>query len=143
MLSLNNNIESKTMKTTTILLFILILGTQVFSQTFDEKKAWVREKYSDVENNPTNYGKTYVVQPDPDYPPHRYYHFLLNSEDELIKAYSGFGEEGYSDEETYYFDDGKLFFGVLCSSPLPSGVHPVIDPGRIFSSPPVCPPVLC
>ena len=99
------------MKNLTVLFFILIFALTVCSQTFEEKKSYVREKYSEIENNLVNYTeKTYLEQPDENYPPSAYYDFWFNSENKVVKARLTMGEEGYSDEENYYFDNGKLFF---------------------------------
>ncbi len=99
------------MKTSTIFTLLLIISMQVFSQTFDEKKDWVREKYSAVENNLENFTKKeYINQPDKNYPPIGYYEFYFNSKNQLVKATYSMGEEGYSYEENYYFENEKLFF---------------------------------
>ena len=35
---------------------------------------------------------------------------MFNSKNEVVYAYYSLGEEGYSNEEKYYFDNRKLFF---------------------------------
>lgn len=99
------------MKTLYISAFWLVAAMPLFAQTFDEKKQWVREKYTQVETNLDNFTKkSYLDQPDPDYPPMGYYYFWYNSENQVVKAIYSMGEEGYSDERNYYFSEGKLFF---------------------------------
>lgn len=92
-----------------ILAFFLVL--RAGAQTYDEKISSVRKQYYEIENNISDYIlKDYVYSPDTNYPPAAYYKFWYTADGHLAKAQKAMGEEGYYDEENYYFNSGELIF---------------------------------
>ena len=99
------------MKNLMTLFFLSIFISTAFAQNFDEKKASVREKYSEIEKNLEKYKKKeHQELASEGMPPVTYYNFWFNSDNKLVKANYSVGEEGYGTEKTYYFSEGKLFF---------------------------------
>ncbi len=93
------------------LIFLFFLVLQGVSQNFNEKKTFVREKYIDIENHLKEYTKTsYIDQPVENQPPVGYYYFWKNSNNQIVKIYWEFGEEGYGESQSYYFFNDSLFF---------------------------------
>lgn len=89
----------------------VFLFTSLFSQNYEEKLAYVRKNFSEIESNLKNYTeKTYNELPDPNYPPSAYFSFYYDNTGHLKKAQRTAGEEGYSQNESYYFADGKFIF---------------------------------
>lgn len=98
------------MKKTILLLVFITLTGYVFGQTYDEKLSFVRKHFYTVENNLDNYNqKSYIYQPDENYPPYSYHDFWYDG-NKLVKAKSYMGEEGYYYEQNFYFNGGKLIF---------------------------------
>lgn len=93
------------------LLLALIVVLSINAQTYDEKISSVRKNYYQIENNISDYTlKDYVYSPDTNYPPAAYYKFWYDEDGHLVKAQKAMGEEGYYDEENFYYHNGELIF---------------------------------
>ncbi|MBN2681518.1 MAG: hypothetical protein JXR58_03355 [Bacteroidales bacterium] len=98
------------MKIISILALVLAVFS-AFSQTYDEKLAYVRKHYALIEKNLENYSeREYIYQPDSNYAPYAYYKFWYYEDGHLAKAERTMGEEGYYTEESFYYADGKFIF---------------------------------
>jgi len=99
------------MKRLVFYIVFLLLFSSVFSQSYEEKLAFVKKTFIEIEGALNNYTeKIYLEQPDVNYPPSAKYSFYYDQKGHLKKALKTAGEEGYYQSESYYFDDEKLFF---------------------------------
>lgn len=110
---LSNNILKiqLNMKNMSLLLIVLCCTIFVSAQTNDEKTKFVRKHYQLIEKDlPNCTVKEYTDQPNGEYSPFHYYTFWVNKHNQLIKAFSTYGEEGYGTEISYYFHNENIIF---------------------------------
>jgi len=98
----NPKIETEENKTTT-------------ENTVDDKIKYIKEKFSEIEKNISNYEKKdalfsgTVGEEGQEYYVHTEWLAFYNG-DKITKLVESTGEEGYWAEISYYYDNGKLFF---------------------------------
>ncbi len=95
-----------------ILLAILLLtfsGVSILAQTNAEKLKYVRKKFYSTESSKSLKMRVYNHTPEESYKPIEY-KFWFDTGNNLRKAECSMGEEGYGSIESYYFDNGKLYF---------------------------------